>query len=156
MPITSGRGTNCPYCSTAYYWTEVATDYETLKKEAPESPIVLDEGVDVGRWSERRDIEVNKVFPIRCPSCQNIYIARLGILNAEEIRRKKQFYEFNPPTKAQMQLGGGVPKERWGYVGYNVADFCEQVRAIKNQFLRDAVVRRLYERGWRFIPLGGP
>ncbi|MGI0068248.1 MAG: hypothetical protein ACREB9_07565 [Thermoplasmata archaeon] len=156
MPITSGKGTNCPYCSVARFWTDVPADYESIKKEFPETYFELDQGVDVGRWSERKDIRVNKIYPTMCKSCGKVYVARLGVLNGAAIQAKATFNEFNEPTEEERRYSITLPRTRWGYVGLRVDVFCDMVRAIQNQFLRDSVVRKLEAAGWRFSPLAGP
>lgn len=157
-PVLSGKGVNCPYCRAPRFWTDSPEDYERLKKETAggKSPLELDVGVDVGRWSDRKDIAVNKVYPMLCGGCQRVFVARLGILNAEEIRKKTEFLTFNPPTASEAAAGVGIPRERWGYIGYSISDFAEMVRSIKNDFLREAVLRKLDAAGWRLMPLAGP
>lgn len=165
MSVIALNGVNCPACGEPVFFVDNRADYDAHMKEHPEAPLSLHPGVDVGSWTSPRELEIggkmlrvtrrdllaHKVFPIPCPGCSVVYVARLDIVNTEAVMRyEKLVRPYHPPS-----LDFPVVEPKWGFVGQPVVDFVRDVRETRNPVVRASVVRKLLAAGWDFQGLRG-
>jgi hypothetical protein len=157
------KGATCPSCRKAYFFLDDRADFEAHMAAFPAAPIVLNEGIDVRGWAAsrelvfagarvvvtRKDVIGNRVYPVRCPGCSTVYIVRNDIVNIPEVEHyEKNVRPYRPPSPDSPAID---PK--WGYRGQSVADFCADVKAIKNPAVRAFVARAVRGAGLDLVGL---
>jgi len=159
------RGVNCPYCRDPIFFTDDEDDYEAHNKTHPNSGLELVGGIDVRGWAVVRELDIGgrklrltrndvlgyRIYPIGCSKCHLVYIARLDITNLDKVLHyEKAVRLYHPPSLDFPEVG-----PEWGFVGQSIEAFCADVKAIRNQFVREMVLRHLHEAGFDFTLLRG-
>ncbi len=135
--------TKCPNCTRTHIVTNSPSMVQEAKASGLPDELDLVEPVSATLEGERREF-----FPVKC-ACGAEFLSFIDVTNRDRLQKTKDvFYKYSPELKHNPDFQGSswarpIRKD----VAISYEELATRAALEKNQFVREAIFRRFYERG---------